>query len=186
MNRPVNEEPAAVVIRPETADDHDAISSLVAAAFQSDAEAGLVDRIRASREYVPDMALVAEADGQIVGHVMISGAVIRNAAGDRRIVVLSPLATLPEYQGRGIGSSLVLAVTDVAAQRGEPLVVLEGSPAYYGRLGFEHSLTYGIEIRLPTWAPPEAAQVLRLASFDPDDPTLRGRVVYPAAFDGPE
>ena len=177
---------APFVIRPESPEDHDAIRRLVAAAFQSEAEAALVDRIRASREYVPEMALVAEADGEIVGHVMISHAVIRSADRDRRIVMLSPLAVLPERQGRGIGSALVRSAVGVADERGEPLVVLEGSPAYYGRLGFEHSLTYGIAIHLPDWAPPEAAQVIRLASFDPDDPTLRGEVVYPAAFDGLE
>ena len=46
--------------------------------------------------------------------------------------------------------------------------------------------SYGIEIHLPSWAPPEAAQVKLLTSFDPDDPTLRGTVVYPVAFDGLE
>ena len=76
--------------------------------------------------------------------------------------------------------------SNINVRRGEPLVVLEGSPAYYGKLGFEHSTEYGIEIHLPDWAPPEAAQVIRLASFDPDDPTLRGTVVYPSAFDGLE
>jgi putative acetyltransferase len=175
--------PPSVTIRPEATDDHDAIRRVVATAFRSDTEADLVDRIRASGEYVPEMALVAQVDDEIVGHVMISGAVIRHGTGDRRIVMLSPLAVLPEYQGRGIGSTLVRAAISVARQRGEPLVVVEGSPAYYGRLGFEHSITYGIEIRLPHWAPPEAAQVVRLESFDPSDPTLRGTVVYPAAFD---
>ncbi len=63
------------------------------------------------------------------------------------------------------------------------MVILEGSPTYYGRLGFEHSITYGVVIHLPDWAPPEAAQVVRLMAFDPEDPTLRGTVVYPAAFD---
>ena len=185
-NRPVASDPAPVVIRPESPDDHDAIRRLVAAAFQSEAEAELVDRIRASGEYVPEMALVAEADGEIVGHVMISHAVIRNADGERRIVMLAPLAVLPECQGRGTGSALVRSSVGVAEQRGEPLVVVEGSPTYYGRLGFEHSLAHGIEIHLEDWAPPEAAQVIRLASFDPNDQTLRGKVVYPAAFDGME
>jgi putative acetyltransferase len=74
----------------------------------------------------------------------------------------------------------VRAVAAAADDRGEPLVVLEGSPVFYGRLGFEHALPYGIEITLPSWAPPEAAQVLRLRSYDP---ALRGRVVYPPAFD---
>lgn len=183
---PVPGDPASFDIRTESPDDHEAIRRLVAAAFQSEAEAELVDRIRASAEYVPEMALVAVVDGEVVGHVMISHAVIRNADAERRIAMLSPLAVRPDCQGRGIGSALVRAAVGVAEEHGEPLVVLEGSPAYYGRLGFEHSLLYGIEIRLPDWAPREAAQVVRLASFDPEDSTLRGTVVYPAAFDGLE
>ena len=145
---------ASVVVRPESVDDHDAIRRLVAAAFESDAEAHLVDRIRDSDEYVPEMALVAEVDGEIVGHVMISHAVIRSEAGDRPIVMLSPLAVLPAHQRSGIGGALVRTAVEAAEARGEPLVVLEGSPVYYSRFGFEHSLAYGIEIALPDWAPP--------------------------------
>jgi len=180
------QESGRVVIRPESPDDHDAIRRLVAAAFGSDAEAELVDRIRASPEYVADMALVAQLDGEIVGHVMIGHAVVRNDDGDRQIAMLSPLAVLPERQRGGIGSALVGAALAVAEARGEPVVILEGSPAYYGRLGFEYSVPYGIEIDLPQWAPRAAAQVKRLRSFDPDDPTLRGKVIYPKAFDDPE
>jgi putative acetyltransferase len=157
---------------------------LVAAAFGSQAEADLVDRIRASPEYVAEMALVAEIDGEIVGHVMVSGAVVRNERGSRAISMLSPLAVLPDRQRAGIGSDLVRSVLAIADERGEPLVVLEGSPAYYGRLGFEPAAAHGLAIHLPDWAPPAAAQVKLLGSYDPDDPTLRGEVVYPPAFDG--
>lgn len=171
-----------VVIRPESPNDHDAIRRLVGIAFGSDAEALLVDAIRASSEYVPEMALVAELNDQIVGHVMISYADIHNDERTRQISMLSPLAVLPTHQRSGIGRTLVHAALAVAEERGEPMVILEGNPAYYGRLGFEHAALYGIEIHLPEWAPVEAAQVRRLASFDPRDPTLRGTVVYPAAF----
>ena len=178
--------PEPLVIRPESPADHDAISQVVAAAFGSQTEADLVDRIRASPEYVPEMALVAERAGEIVGHVMISHAVIHNDDGDRRIAMLSPLAVDPDHQRSGVGRALVEHSLRLADSRGEPVVILEGSPAYYGPLGFERSMSYGIEIHLPSWAPPEAAQVRLLTSFDPDDPTLRGTVVYPAAFDGLE
>jgi putative acetyltransferase len=172
------------VIRPETAEDHDSIRRLVAAAFGSEAEAHLVDRIRSSPEYLPELALVAVVDDEIVGHVMVSHTVVRSDVGDRRISMLSPLAVRPDHQRSGIGSALVRDAISIADGRGEPLIVLEGSPAYYGRLGFEPAERYGIRIDLPDWAPPEAAQVKRLGSFDPDDPTLRGRVIYPSAFDG--
>lgn len=128
------------------------------------------------------MALVAEIDEQIVGHVMISHAVIRNEEGDRRISMLSPLAVDPGRQRAGVGAVLVRAVLAVADDRGETLVTLEGDPAYYRRFGFEPSKLFGIEIHLPDWAPPEAAQVVRLGGFDPRDPSLRGTVIYPTAF----
>lgn len=174
----------APTIRPESTDDHGPIRTVVTAAFDSAAEAELVDRIRASPEFVPEMALVAEDGDRIIGHVMISRARLRNDSGERQISMLSPLAVDPECQRRGIGSALVRAALDEAEALGEPLVILEGSPAYYGRFGFEHAARYGIEIHLPDWAPPEAAQVKPLTSFDLNDPALQGTVIYPAAFDG--
>ncbi len=174
------------VIRPERPADHRAIAGVVTAAFGSAAEAGLVERIRSSSEYIGEMALVAEVGGVLVGHVMISGAAVRNDDGTHRIVMLSPLAVLPEFQGRGIGGALVRAVTRIADRLGEPFVVLEGSPTYYSRFGFEAAGAHGLTLPLPDWAPPEAAQLLRLSAFRSDDPRLGGDVAYPAAFDGLE
>lgn len=168
------------VIRPERPEDHEAIAEVVEAAFGSPAEARLVESIRSSDQYMPELALVAELDGRVVGHVMVSGATLEAGGTSRRIVMLAPLAVAPELQRSGAGSALVREVTRLADERGEPFVVLEGSPDYYGRLGFEPASAHGISLPLPSWAPPEAAQVLRLSA---DDPALRGRVVYPPTFD---
>lgn len=179
-----------VSVRPERADDHETIHHVVAAAFESELEARLVAAIRASDNYIADLALVATLDedddtgtaaAAIVGHVMISYVGL-DTGQDRGVVQvpsLSPLAVRPDHHRRGIGSLLVRTVTRLADERGEPLVVLEGDPAYYGRLGFEHSVRHGIEIDLPSWAPAEAAQVMVLRNHDP---SLRGRIVYPPAF----
>lgn len=174
------------VVRPETVADHPAIDVVVSAAFGGDVEVELVRRIRASDLYRPELALVAEIDGRIVGHVMVSGTTLAHDAGERTIAMLSPLAVAPDVQRQGIGGALVRDVTDRAAAMGEPLVILEGGPRYYSRFGFVHSVTRGIHIDLPDWAPAEAAQVLLLPAYDPDDPSLRGHVVYPPAFDGLE
>jgi putative acetyltransferase len=110
---------------------------------------------------------------------MVSFVSLQDGETKHRIPSLSPLAVAPEINRRGIGSALVREVTARVDACGEPLVVLEGSPAFYGRLGFGHSVPYGIEMVLPSWAPAEAAQVLRLRAYDP---SIRGRVVYPPAF----
>lgn len=100
-----------VTIRAERPADHDAIAEVVTAAFGSPAEARLVEAIRSSPNFVPELSLVAALDGRIVGHVMISFATLENDGVSRRIANLSPLAVAPEAQGRGIGSALVRAVT---------------------------------------------------------------------------
>jgi putative acetyltransferase len=167
------------IIREEQPGDFAAIRTLVAAAFGSDAEADLVEAIRASPEYIPELALVAEIDGEVVGHVMISGATLRSNIGDQSVVMLAPLAVTPAHQRRGIGGELVRAACSRAEQQGAAQVFLEGGPAYYSRLGFEPAYEYDIELPLPDWAPPEAGQLLRLSGFDPN---LKGRLVYPPAF----
>ena len=172
---------AEPVVRPEAVDDHGAVARVVAEAFRSEAHARLVEAIRASPGYVPELALVAERGGRVVGHVMVSMVRLRAADGSERPVPsLSPLAVAPAEQGRGVGSALVRAVTAATERRGEALVVLEGDPRYYGRFGFVPAAAHGIRIDLPSWAPPEAAQVLVLGE---GAPLPTGRVVYPPAFD---
>ena len=168
-----------MIIRPEVPGDHAAIAALVTAAFGSPAEAILVERIRASPNLHPEYALVAELDGRVVGHVMVSDVGLRDGDTERTILSLSPLAVAPDVHGQGIGSALVRDVAARVDADGHPLIVLEGSPTYYARFGFEDARGHGIRIHLPDWAPPEAGQVLRLTNHDP---AIRGEVVYPPAF----
>jgi putative acetyltransferase len=175
--------PLDIVIRPERVDDPAevrAIADVVAAAFGSTVESDLVAAIRESGNLLSGASLVAEHANRIVGHVMISHVVLRGPDGDRRVASLSPLAVAPDVHRRGVGSALVRRAVDVAEELGEPLVVLEGSPTYYSRLGFEYSVPNGITIDLPDWAPPEAAQMMKLAAYDSG---ITGSVVYPEYFD---
>lgn len=169
-------------ISPETDRDHHEIRRVVRAAFvhQPESVADLVELIRASPQYVPGLALVARVDGTIAGHVMLSHTDLVEDDGSRReILTLSPLAVDPPHQRRGVGSALVRAGVAAADAMGEPLVVLEGSPAYYPRFGFVDCRTIGITIDLPDWSSRDAGQALPLTAYDA---ALRGRVEYPPAF----
>jgi putative acetyltransferase len=166
-------------IRAERPEDADAITKVVTVAFGSPFEGGLPTAIRSSPNFVPEWSLVAELNGRIAGHVMVSYVTLSHEGTERRVPSLSPLAVAPDLHGQGIGSTLVRAVVARVDEAGEPLVVLEGAPAYYGRFGFEPSVPHGIHITLPEWAPPEAAQIMRLRNYDP---AIRGRIVYPPAF----
>jgi putative acetyltransferase len=163
----------------EVPTDRAAIGAVVAAAFRSPVEARLVDAIRESPNFVAEWSLVARVGAEIVGHVMCSFVTLRTGSDDRPVVSLSPLAVAPAHQGIGIGGALVRAVAVRVDEAGEPLIVLEGNPKYYGRFGFEPASSIGINIPLPDWATPAAAQVLRLRTYTPD---IRGDIVYPPAF----
>lgn len=168
-------------IRPEQADDHQAIRRVVKAAFDHhESVADLVELIRESPNFVPELSLVAWRDGEVVGHVMLSHADLVDDEGVRReVLTLSPLAVAPALQGQRIGSALVPAALAAAEEMGEPLVMLEGSPRFYPRFGFRDARMIGITIDLPDWAPPEAGMAYPLSSYDE---AMRGRLVYPPAF----
>jgi putative acetyltransferase len=165
-----------VNLRPERSDDHAAIEQLVRAAFGGDEEVAMVARIRASDRYVADLALVAESDGEVVGHAMLSefDLVRDDGRGTERVLELAPVAVRPDHQGRGVGSALCRALLELATDRGEPLVLVLGHPAYYPRFGFEPAGDHGIR-------PPEAAMepAFFVAPLADHRAGLRGRVEFP-------
>lgn len=167
-------------IRAEEPSDYDAIAGVVSRAFGSPNEARLVAAIRASPNFVPGWSLIATIEDRVIGHVMVSYVTLRDGTSEHRVPSLSPLAVDPDHQRHGVGSALVHAAASVVEAAGEPLIVLEGSPWYYPRFGFEYAVPLGITIKLPEWAPPEAAQVLRLSRYDA---SIRGELAYPPAFD---
>jgi putative acetyltransferase len=164
-----------VRIRAETEADHAAIRAAVEEAFGTEGDtAGLVDAIRASDRFVAPLSLVAEADRDILGHVMSS--YVDVVPGRGRVLQVGPLAVVPSHQRQGIGSALMHETIRIGDELGEPLLLIEGNPAYYGRFGFVRADAHGIEAP-PDARAPQFFMMRPLAAYDPD---LRGRAVYPA------
>ncbi|MGZ8692392.1 MAG: GNAT family N-acetyltransferase [Gaiellaceae bacterium] len=162
-----------MIIRPETAADHDAIRKVNDEAFGDTLEGKLVDAIRESDRFVPELSLVAVSEGQTHGHVISSYVDVE--PGARRVLQVGPLAVLPSHQRRGIGSALMGETIRIAEARGEPLLLIEGNPKYYERFGFTRADAVGIE------PPPEAhgPQYFMIRPLAGYDPAFRGRAIYP-------
>lgn len=163
-------------IRPEQPEDGEAIAQVHLQAFGGDDEAQLVQAIRMSDRHIPELSLVAEWEGVIVGHLMISYADLVGK-DTYQIPILAPMGIVPEMQNRAIGSSLMRQAMAIADKRGEPLINLLGHPQFYPRFGFKRASLYGIE---PPFAFPDEAFMVRILSQYQSH--IRGKLVYPPAF----
>jgi putative acetyltransferase len=164
-----------VKIRAETEADQAAIRKINEEAFGETVEADLVETLRKSEHFVPELSLVADVDHDLVGHVLLTHVTIET--GSHRVLQLGPLAVLPSHQRRGIGSALMKEALRLAEVRKEPLVMVEGNPAYYGRFGFQESTEIGIEP--PPGVTGKYFMVRVLGAYDP---ALRGQAIYSEPF----
>jgi putative acetyltransferase len=164
-------------VRPEMVADRAAAREVVAAAFGEEPVADLLDGLRSSGAW-RDLSFVVEVDSRVVGHVSFTRGWLDAPSRLVEVLVLSPLSVHPAVQGCGVGSRLVRRSLELLRDRSEPLVFLEGSPAYYGRLGFRPGVPHGFA---PPSAriPPAAFQFVELASYEP---WMTGALVYPDVF----
>lgn len=135
-----------MLIRKEELKDYERIYSVVKAAFDSAEhsdgnEHDLVNALRKGEEFIPDLSLVAEMDGKIVGHIMFT----RAKVGNDIVLALAPLSVLPKYQRKGIGISLIKEGHGIAQKLGYEYSVVLGSEKYYPRAGYVPADSLGIK-----------------------------------------
>ena len=131
-----------MLIRVENENDRTHVYSVNESAFKTPAEANLVNALRIQAQ--PIVSLVAEENGEIVGHIMFSPVTLSGFAG-LKALGLAPMAVAPEYQRKGIGSALVRAGLERCKLLGFAVVVVLGHPDYYPRFGFSPSSRFGID-----------------------------------------
>lgn len=138
-----------MTIRSEQPEDYAAIYELVKVAFETAAvtngdEQNYVNRLRAGEAYLPDLALVAEDNGVLVGHIILSRTIIKGEEREFPTLHLGPISVVLERRCQGIGARLMAEALRRARTAGHPSVVLVGNPAYYHRFGFRTSTEFGI------------------------------------------
>lgn len=157
-----------LLLRSETPADREAILALTAEAFAvspvnglpvegEPVEVKLLRELFDADEYLPDFSIVAELDGEVVGHVIST----RGWVGESNLLGLGPIGVTPRLQRQGIGSALMAETIARANAAGESGIVLLGSPEYYPRFGFVPASTLGVSAPDASWG--EHFQLLPLA-----------------------
>ena len=164
-----------MLIRAEKENDQDAVFAVNASAFETQAEATLVDVLREQAQ--PIVSLVAENQGNVVGHIMFSP-IILSENPDLKVMGLAPMAVAPEHQRKGIGSALVWAGLEQCRHLDFVAVVVVGHTEYYPRFGFSPSSRFGIDTEYEV---PE--EVFMAVELEPEALSEKtGRVKYHNAF----
>lgn len=172
-----------IQIREERPEDHKVVFELIKLAFETEElsdhrEQFLVERLRLSEAFIPELSLVYEQDGVVVGYILLTKLKIVNATDTYESLALAPVAVLPAYQGKGIGGALITEAHKRAKVLGYTSVVLLGHADYYPKFGYKQTKHYNIS--LPFDVPDENCMACELI---PDGlKGINGIVEYPQAF----
>ena len=155
------------ILRRETPEDYRKAEEVTREAFWNHYAPGcdehyLLHTMRKVEAFLPELDMVAEVDGALVGQIAYTGAkLLGDDGGTHRVLTFGPLSVLPGYQGRGIGGALIRETVRMAKALGHRAILLYGDPDYYSRFGFAAAETFGIGTGDDLYAP--ALQALELA-----------------------
>jgi putative acetyltransferase len=166
-------------IRPETTQDHQKIRDINELAFGQENEAILIEKLRLNPRFPDAISLVAEVNDEVVGHILFFPVQIVNNEKIFESLALAPMAVLPPFQNKSIGTELVYAGLETARCKGYQSVIVLGHKDYYPRFGFQLAKRW--DIRAPFEVPTENFMALELEEKGLSG--VSGTVRYPVEFD---
>lgn len=172
-----------ITIRQEGTQDYKAVFELIEKAFKSEQfsdhkEQFLVERLRQSNAFIPELSMVAEIENVVVGHILLTKLKIKNDQHEFDSLALAPVSVLPGYQRKGIGGLLIESAHIKAKELGHRSIILLGHKNYYPKFGYQQADKFGIE--LPFEAPKENCFAIEL--FENGLKGVNGIVEYPIEF----
>ena len=167
-----------ILIRPERSGDFSAIKEVNDLAFKQENESRLIEALRATKEFIPELSLVAQIEGAIAGHILLYPMYIYDGVNRHVSLALAPMSVRPDQQKKGIGGDLVKEGLQRAREKGFRSVIVIGHPDYYPRFGFCQARAFGI--KTPFKVSDNAFMALELVRDGLKD--VQGVVEYPKPY----
>jgi len=174
-----------VTIRQENKNDYLDVFNVIEEAFINEKysdhqEQFLVEKLRKSDAFIPELSLVAVYNNKIVGHILLTKIKIENNKTFFNSLALAPVSVLPEFQNKGTGSKLIRKSHSLATNLGYKSIVILGQENYYPKFGYEKASKYNIV--LPFDAPDNNCMVIPLEKNALKG--ISGKVKYAKEFYG--
>lgn len=137
-------------IRKETEKDYTELYNLIETAFKTarvkdGTEQDFAVNLRNGPFYINELALVAETDEAIIGHIMSTETYVTMPNGEKfPALMIAPLTVALEYRDQGIGGALLKRSFEIARRMDYKAMFLCGDPNYYSRHGFRAIGDFGI------------------------------------------
>jgi len=142
-----------IIIRNETPADYRIVENLTREAFWNVYRPGCLEHyvlhtFRTDPAFVPELDLVMERNGEIIGHVMYVRSVIKTDDGrEIPIMTFGPISIAPKYKRRGYGKKLLDYSMEKAREMGAGALAIAGNIDFYGKSGFVVSKTRGVRYK---------------------------------------
>lgn len=134
-----------IIIRKEIPQDYTDVYAINKQAFEEEEEAKLVDKLRQSSAFIPELSLVATIDNNVVGHILFTKIkIVDKDKNEYESLALAPMAVKSELQKSGIGGKLIKKGLDKARELNFKSVIVLGHDKYYPKFGFEPTTKWGI------------------------------------------
>lgn len=172
-----------IKLRREMPADYKQVFKVIEDAFKTEpfsdfTEQFLVERLRKSDAFIPELSIVAVKEEEIIGHVLVTKIDIIEGKNSSASLALAPVSVKSTYQNKGIGGQLILVAHAKAIELGFKSIILLGHDKYYPRFGYEHASKFGI--KLPFDAPDENCMAIELVEGGLKG--VKGMVEYPKEF----
>ena len=168
-----------VCITREEPSDYAEVYELNRMAFNRENEAKLVNLLRSSDAFVPELSIVAQLNSTVIGHLLLTKLLIQHSNDSiTESLALAPMAVHPDYQNQGVGSKLIVYGIEKAKALNFQSIIVLGHEHYYPKFGFQPA--YSWDISPPFEVPKNAFMAIELQTNALKN--CSGIVIYPKAF----
>lgn len=166
------------MLRQELPEDYKAVEKIIYDAFISAGNENpenhmLVEKLRNSAEFIPELSIVVQEGWDVVGHAISTSIKLETKDDIKNILVLKTMGVMPVLQRSGVGLQLIMETVDIAKKLGYGAIVVKGYADYFAKFGFKPAKDFNITCNVDN-----ANEVLFVKELQEGYLSSGGKIIY--------